>query len=37
MKKPAIGFIGLGVMGRPMACNLAKAGYQLAVYGIKKG
>jgi len=35
MKKPKIGFIGLGVMGKPMACNLAKAGYHLAVYDIK--
>lgn len=35
MKKPTIGFIGLGVMGKPMASNLAKAGYQLAVYDKK--
>jgi len=27
-----IGFIGLGIMGRPMALNLAKAGYRLAVH-----
>lgn len=27
-----IGFIGLGIMGKPMALNLARAGYQLAVY-----
>ena len=27
-----IGFIGLGVMGRPMARNLLKAGYPLVVY-----
>jgi 2-hydroxy-3-oxopropionate reductase len=27
-----IGFIGLGVMGRPMARNLMKAGYQLVVH-----
>ena len=26
-----IGFIGLGIMGRPMAMNLAKAGHQLVV------
>ncbi len=26
-----IGFIGLGIMGRPMAMNLLKAGYQLVV------
>ncbi len=28
-----IGFIGLGIMGRPMALNLRKAGYELWVYG----
>jgi 3-hydroxyisobutyrate dehydrogenase len=27
-----IGFIGLGIMGRPMARNLLKAGYQLTVW-----
>ncbi|MBI3943097.1 MAG: NAD(P)-binding domain-containing protein [Chloroflexi bacterium] len=27
-----IGFIGLGVMGRPMAQNLLMAGYPLVVY-----
>lgn len=27
-----IGFIGLGIMGRPMALNLRKAGYELWVY-----
>lgn len=27
-----IGFIGLGVMGRPMALHLVKAGYSLCVY-----
>jgi 3-hydroxyisobutyrate dehydrogenase len=27
-----IGFIGLGTMGKPMARNLAKAGYELIVY-----
>jgi 2-hydroxy-3-oxopropionate reductase len=27
-----IGFIGLGVMGKPMACNLLKAGYPLVVH-----
>lgn len=29
-----IGFIGLGIMGKPMAKNLLKAGYQLVVYDI---
>lgn len=28
----SIGFIGLGIMGRPMALNLIKAGYRLAVH-----
>jgi 2-hydroxy-3-oxopropionate reductase len=28
-----IGFVGLGIMGRPMALNLIKGGHQLAVYG----
>jgi 2-hydroxy-3-oxopropionate reductase len=32
MKK--IGFIGLGIMGRPMAKNLLKKGYPLTVYDI---
>ncbi len=27
-----IGFIGLGLMGRPMAKNLLKAGFQLTVH-----
>jgi 2-hydroxy-3-oxopropionate reductase len=27
-----VGFIGLGIMGRPMAKNLIKAGYHLVVY-----
>jgi 2-hydroxy-3-oxopropionate reductase len=29
-----IGFIGLGIMGKPMAKNLIKAGYSLLVYDI---
>ncbi|TKJ34672.1 MAG: 2-hydroxy-3-oxopropionate reductase [Planctomycetes bacterium B3_Pla] len=29
-----IGFVGLGIMGSPMAKNLLKAGYSLAVYDI---
>jgi len=29
-----IGFIGLGIMGKPMARNLLKAGYPLTVYDI---
>ena len=27
-----IAFIGLGIMGKPMAKNLLKAGYELVVY-----
>ena len=32
MKK--IGFIGLGIMGKPMAQNLLKAGYELTVFDV---
>lgn len=35
MKK--IGFIGLGIMGKPMALNLLKAGYGLMVYDVAPG
>jgi len=31
-----IGFIGLGIMGKPMAKNLIKAGYNLVVFDINK-
>jgi 3-hydroxyisobutyrate dehydrogenase len=34
MRKERIGFIGLGVMGVPMAEHVAAAGYQLTVYDI---
>ena len=34
-KSKKIGFIGLGVMGKPMSKNLLKAGYSLIVYDIK--
>ena len=30
--KPKVGFIGLGIMGQPMALNLLKAGFPLTVY-----
>ena len=30
--RPALGFIGIGAMGEPMALNLLKAGYALTVY-----
>ena len=32
MANPSIGFIGLGIMGKPMARNLLKAGYSLVVH-----
>jgi 2-hydroxy-3-oxopropionate reductase len=32
MANPTIGFIGLGIMGKPMARNLIKAGYPLVVH-----
>ena len=32
--KPSIGFIGLGIMGKPMARNLMAAGYELTVLDI---
>lgn len=31
-EKQKIGFIGLGIMGKPMAHNLLRAGYELSVY-----
>lgn len=34
MKK--IGFIGLGIMGKPMSKNLLKAGYELVVYDVNQ-
>jgi 3-hydroxyisobutyrate dehydrogenase-like beta-hydroxyacid dehydrogenase len=34
---PAVGFIGLGNMGRPMAVNLAKHGFSLVVHDIDPG
>jgi 2-hydroxy-3-oxopropionate reductase len=33
----SIGFIGLGIMGRPMAKNLVKAGYPLVVHSRSRG
>ena len=32
-----IGFIGLGIMGRPMAKNLLKAGHQLVIHSRSRG
>lgn len=31
-----IGFIGLGIMGKPMAKNLVKAGHELVVFDLNK-
>ncbi len=36
MPKPKIGFIGVGIMGFPMARNLIKADYPLIAYDINK-
>src|SRR5256886_4802507 len=37
MASEVIGFIGLGIMGRPMALNLIKAGYKLVVTSRSRG
>lgn len=37
MNNSSIGFIGLGIMGKPMARNLLKAGYSLVVYNRSRG
>ena len=34
--KDTIGFIGLGIMGKPMAINLIKAGFSLVLHDINK-
>lgn len=36
-RNPVIGFIGLGIMGKPMARNLMKAGYALVVHNRSRG
>ena len=36
-RKPAIGFIGLGTMGAPMARNVLKGGYRMTVFDINAG
>ncbi len=33
-KQGMVGFIGLGIMGKPMAKNLIKAGYDLVIYDV---
>ena len=37
MGNSVIGFIGLGIMGKPMARNLIKAGYSLIVHNRSHG
>lgn len=34
--KPTLGFIGLGIMGLPMATNLLRAGYEVVAYARKQ-
>jgi 3-hydroxyisobutyrate dehydrogenase len=36
MDRPRIGFIGIGIMGAPMAGHLAKAGFALAIHDIRR-
>ncbi|UCB47474.1 MAG: 2-hydroxy-3-oxopropionate reductase, partial [Spirochaetota bacterium] len=35
-EKKVIGFIGLGIMGKPMSLHLLKAGYSLVVHDINR-
>jgi 2-hydroxy-3-oxopropionate reductase len=37
MTLPTVGFIGLGIMGKPMAHNLLKAGYALVAHNRSRG
>ena len=37
MSNPTIGFIGLGIMGKPMARNLLKAGYSVVAHNRSRG
>lgn len=36
MSKPKLGFIGIGVMGRPMAIHLVNAGYRVSIYDVNR-
>jgi 3-hydroxyisobutyrate dehydrogenase-like beta-hydroxyacid dehydrogenase len=36
-RPPSLGFVGLGVMGRPMASHLAAAGHALMLYDVAPG
>jgi 3-hydroxyisobutyrate dehydrogenase-like beta-hydroxyacid dehydrogenase len=35
-QKPAVGFVGLGIMGAPMAGHIADAGYPLTVFDVDR-
>ncbi len=35
--RPTVGFIGLGIMGKPMALNVLKAGFPLVVHNRSRG
>ncbi len=35
--RPTVGFIGLGIMGKPMALNVLKAGFPLVVHSRSRG
>jgi 2-hydroxy-3-oxopropionate reductase len=37
MSNPVIGFVGLGIMGKPMARNLLKAGYLVVAHNRSRG
>ena len=36
MSQPRVGFIGIGVMGAPMAGHIAKAGFTLAIHDVNR-
>lgn len=36
-RPPSLGFVGLGVMGRPMASHLAAAGHPMMLYDAVPG
>lgn len=36
-EKPTVGYIGLGLMGKPMALNIMKAGYPVIVHNRSRG
>jgi 3-hydroxyisobutyrate dehydrogenase len=36
-ERPRVGFVGLGVMGTPMAGHLVRAGYEVTVFDVDRG